>query len=172
MAAEDESAATGAGAGAGGATTGGADQGPPGGALSAEEQHRRRQAVPPLLLSTPYVAWLGLEVVRYEPDDVAMRLPLRHELTNDGENYHGGVVAAALDTTGGLAAFSNHDFDRGMRPATVSLAVQYVAAARGSDLFCTATVVRRVRELTFSEIMATDAAGTVLAHALQTYRIA
>ena len=172
MAAEGEPAVPGARAGAGSTRTDDTDQGPQVGALSAEEQHRRRQAVPPLLLSTPYVTWLGLEVIRYEPDDVAMRLPLRHELTNDGENYHGGVVAAALDTTGGLAAFSNHDFDRGMRPATVSLAVQYVAAARGSDLYCTATVVRRVRELTFSEITATDAAGTVLAHALQTYRIA
>jgi uncharacterized protein (TIGR00369 family) len=141
-------------------------------ALTAEEQDRRRQAVPPLLLSTPFVSWLGLEVVRYEPDDVMMRLPFRHELTNDGQNYHGGVVASVLDTTGGLAAFSAHDFDRGMRPATVSLAVQYVAAARGSDLLCTATVVRRVRELTFSEVTAADPDGRVLAHALQTYRIA
>ena len=50
--------------------------------------------------------------------------------------------------------------------------MQDVAAARGADRFCTATVVRRVRELTCSEITATDAVGTVLAHALQTYRIA
>ena len=83
--------------------------------------------------------WLGLQVERYEPDDVATRLPFRIELSNDGSTYHGGVVGAVIDTTGALAAWSNHDFERGMRASTVSMAVQYVAAGAGSDLCCTAT---------------------------------
>ena len=82
------------------------------------------------------------------------------------------MVGAVIDTTGALAAWSNHDFDRGIRASTVSMALQYVAAGSGSDLYCSARTVRRARELIFTEITASDASGKVLAHGLQTYRIA
>jgi uncharacterized protein (TIGR00369 family) len=140
--------------------------------LTEAEQQERRLAVPAAFAKTPYLSWLGLVVERYEPDDVATRLPFRLELSNDGSTYHGGVVGAVIDTTGALAAWSNHDFDRGMRASTVSMALQYVAGSSGGDLLCSARTVRRVRELIFTEITATDEAGKVLAHGLQTYRIA
>jgi uncharacterized protein (TIGR00369 family) len=128
--------------------------------------------MPEMFASTPFLSWLGLMVERYEPDDVATRLPFRVELSNDGSTYHGGVVGTVIDTTGALAAWSNHDFDRGVRASTVSMALQYVAASSGGDLLCTARTVRRARELVFTEITASDQTGRVLAHGLQTYRIA
>jgi uncharacterized protein (TIGR00369 family) len=140
--------------------------------LTEAEQAQRRAAMPGIFARTPFLAWLGLLVERYEPDDVATRLPFRVELSNDGTTYHGGVVGAVIDTTGALAAWSNHDFDRGIRASTVSMALQYVAASSGGDLHCTARTIRRVRELIFTEITASDASGKVLAHGLQTYRIA
>ncbi len=142
------------------------------GPLGEAEQQRRRAAMPELFAQTPFVGWLGLVVERYEPDDVATRLPFRIELSNDGVTYHGGVVGAVIDTPGALAAWSNHDFDRGTRASTVSMALQYVAAGRGGDLLCTAHTVRRARELIFTEITALDESGRIMAHGLQTYRIA
>jgi uncharacterized protein (TIGR00369 family) len=142
------------------------------GRLTEAEQLERRAAIPAIFAETPFLAWLGLEVERYEPDDVATRLPFRVDLSNDGKTYHGGVVGAVIDTTGALAAWSNHDFNRGMRASTVSMALQYVAAASGSDLVCQARTIRRARELIFTEITASDSTGKVLAHGLQTYRIA
>jgi uncharacterized protein (TIGR00369 family) len=147
----------------------GAGGGPP--ALSEEEQVVRRQAMPALFVGTPYLATLGLVVEHYEPDEVEIRLPFRHDLSNDGHTYHGGVVATMLDTAGALAAWSNHDFDRGVRAATVSMSVQYLAASDRTDLVCRAVTVRRARELIFTQITATDPSGRVLAQALQTYRI-
>ena len=142
------------------------------GHLTEAEQQQRRAAMPGVFAQTPFLKWLGLRVERYRPDDVATRLPFRIELSNDGSTYHGGVVGAVIDTTGALAAWSNHDFERGLRASTVSMAVQYVAAGAGTDLCCTARTVRRARELIFTEITATDEDGKVLAHGLQTYRIA
>ena len=139
--------------------------------LSEEEQQRRRSAVPALFTGTPFMSWLGLVVERYEPDDVATRLPFRVDLTNDGAVYHGGVVGSMIDTTGALAAWSNHDFDRGTRASTVSMALQYVATSPGSDLLCSARTTRRARGLVFTEITATDVTGTLLAHGVQTYRL-
>jgi uncharacterized protein (TIGR00369 family) len=139
--------------------------------LSEDQQRAMRQAVPGVMATAPYMAWVGIAFDRYEPDDVVMRVPFREELTNDGVVYHGGVIATALDTAGAAAAWSNHDFEKGNRASTVSMSVQYVGAAKRSDLVCTARTVRRARELIFTEITAADDAGRPVAHAVQTYRI-
>ncbi len=139
--------------------------------LSEEQQLRRRAAIAELMPTTPYLASLGIEIERYEPDEAAIRLPFREELTNDGTYYHGGVIASVIDTTGALAAWSNHDFDKGARASTVAMSVQYVGACKRSDLLCHARAIRRGKELTFTEITATDADGAVVAHGIQTYRI-
>jgi uncharacterized protein (TIGR00369 family) len=140
-------------------------------ALSEEQQQASRRAVPEVMAATPYLASLGLVYERYEPDDITVRLPFRADLTNDGTYYHGGVIAAVMDTAGALAAWSNHDFDKGSRASTVSMTIQYVGACKRSDLVCHAKAVKRGKELTFTEITATDPSGAVVAHGVQTYRI-
>ncbi len=139
--------------------------------LTDEQQQQRRLAVRDLMLTTPFLAGLGIVFERYEPDDVTIRLPFRADLTNDGTYFHGGVIASVLDTTGAAAAWSNHDFGKGMRASTVAMSIQYTGAAKQSDLLCHARTIRRRKELTFTEITATDADGSVVAHAVQTYRI-
>ncbi|HZB70887.1 MAG TPA: PaaI family thioesterase [Acidimicrobiales bacterium] len=139
--------------------------------LSDEDQRRRREAIRDLMPATPFLSGLGVVFDRYEPDDVTLRLPFRPDLTNDGTYYHGGVVASVVDTAGAAAAWSNHDFEKGSGASTVALSIQYVGACKQSDLVCHARAVRRGKELTFTEITATDADGRVVAHALQTYRI-
>jgi uncharacterized protein (TIGR00369 family) len=139
--------------------------------LTAEEQQRRRLAVRDLMGRTPFLAGLGVVFDRYEPDAVTVRLPFREDLTNDGTVYHGGVIAAVMDTAGAAAAWSNHDFTRGVRASTVAISIQYVGTAKRSDLLCHARTVRRAKELIFCEMTATDAAGNVVAHGTLTYRI-
>jgi uncharacterized protein (TIGR00369 family) len=139
--------------------------------LTEDEQLARRRAMPELFMGTPFLSTLGLVVEHYQPDDVILRLPFRHDLSNDGHTYHGGVVATMLDTTAALAAWSNHDFDRGVRAATVSLSVQYLSGSDRSDMVCHGVTLRRARELIFTEATASDDSGKVLAKALQTYRI-
>ena len=132
---------------------------------------RKRAAIAEVFPKTPFIGSLGLVFEKYEPDDVVMRLPFREGLTNDGTVYHGGVVAAVIDTTAAACAWSNHDFANGSKASTVSMTVNYVGAARKSDLLCSARTVRRARELIFLEITTTDADGRVVASAIQTYRI-
>lgn len=139
--------------------------------LTEHDQQARRMAVAELMPKTPFLSSLGVVFDRYEPDDVVLRLPFRPDLTNDGTYYHGGVIASVIDTAGAAAAWSNHDFDKGARASTVSLSVQYVGAAKRSDLVCAAHTVRRAKELIFTEITATDDGGHIVAHAIQTYRI-
>jgi len=139
--------------------------------LPADEQERRRLAIRDLMPRTPFLAGLGIRFERFEPDHVTIRLPFREDLTNDGTFFHGGVIASVIDTAGAAAVWSNHDFDKGTRASTVSMSIQYVGAAKRSDLVCHARTVRRAKELTFAEITATDDRGNVVAHGIQTYRI-
>lgn len=141
------------------------------GELTDDQQERRRGAIRDIFPSTPFMSWLGIVFDSYEHDDVVLRLPFREELTNDGSVYHGGVVASMIDSAGAGAAWSNHDFNKGTRASTVSLTIQYIGACKRSDLVCHAKAVKRGRELIFTEITASDGDGTVVAHALQTYRI-
>ncbi|MCP4434811.1 MAG: PaaI family thioesterase [Actinomycetia bacterium] len=139
--------------------------------IDEETQRAMRAAIPKTFMGTPFMNGMGIQFDRYEPDDVVIRLPFREDLTNDGIFYHGGVIATVIDTAGAAVTWSNHDFDKGTRASTVSMTVQYVGAAKKSDLLCHATTVKRGKELTFTEITATDADGKVIAHAVQTYRI-
>ena len=140
--------------------------------MSEEDPNiRKRQAIADIMPKTPYIGGLGIVFDKYEPDDVTLRLPFREDLTNDGTYYHGGVIASAIDTAGAAAAWSNHDFNKGTRASTISMTVQYVGACKQSDLVCHARTVRRGKELTFTEITASDSDGATVAHAIQTYRI-
>ncbi|HEV2360574.1 MAG TPA: PaaI family thioesterase [Acidimicrobiales bacterium] len=132
----------------------------------------RNQMVAEMMGKTPFIGSLGLAIESWEEDLVRVRLPFRAELTNDGEMYHGGVIASIIDTAGAAAAWSGHDPHRGTKSSTVSMTIQYVRAARGEDLHVEARAVRRARELIFLEITASTESAGVVAHALQTYRIA
>jgi acyl-coenzyme A thioesterase PaaI-like protein len=67
--------------------------------VSEDPNVRKRAAIAEVFPKTPFIGGLGLVFEKYEPDDVVMRLPFREDLTNDGTVYHGGVVAAVIDTT-------------------------------------------------------------------------
>jgi acyl-coenzyme A thioesterase PaaI-like protein len=82
-----------------------------------------------------------------------------------------GLIGSVMDTAGAATAWSNHDFDKAMRASTVAMSIQHAGAATCCDLLCHARTARRRKELTFSEITATDADGHVVADAVQTYRI-
>jgi len=139
--------------------------------LTEDEQQSRRAAVAQIMPTTPYLKGLGIVMEVFEPDHARIRLPFREDLTNDGAVYHGGVIAAVLDTAGAAAAWSNHDFDKGARASTVSMTVQYLGACKRSDLVCDGRALRRGRELIFCEMTATDVEGNLVANGVLTYRI-
>jgi acyl-coenzyme A thioesterase PaaI-like protein len=57
-------------------------------------------------------------------------------------------------------------------PTTSPFGSEYVGATKRSNLVYHGRTVRRRRELVLTKITATDSDGTVVAHAVQTYRIA
>jgi uncharacterized protein (TIGR00369 family) len=115
--------------------------------ISPEELTRRiRQA-------TPFLETLGVEVVSAGDDQAVMRLPLRHELTQDVGFAHGGVVGALADLSANMA----------WRPPslTIEYKINFLRGAKGKELIARARVLRKGSTVTVSqsEIYAVDDDG-------------
>ena len=134
----------------------------------ARQRERMRRA----MLATPFVRSLGLRFDVFETDGARVVLPFAEWLTNDDVHYHGGVVAAVLDTAGAAAFWAAHDYDERLRANTISATVHFTGAAIQSDLICDASIVRRRTDLVFAQAIAADSGGRLVAHGIQTYRLA
>jgi uncharacterized protein (TIGR00369 family) len=99
-----------------------------------------------------------------------LRLPFQPELATMGEIVHGGAIAALLDTAGMAAAWADGEIPETLGGATVSMTVNYAAAAEAVDLLARATVVRRGRTLRFCEVTVTQPDGRVIAHGSMVHR--
>lgn len=139
-------------------------------ALSDEEQEEWRARMRTLMVGTRFIKTLGTEVEEWSPEGVRLRVPFAEHLTNDGREYHGGVIASLMDTAGAAAVWAGHDFDRGLKASTVSMTVNYTGRAQG-DLIASARCVKRGRDTHFSEIQVRDPNGTLVATGTLVYRI-
>lgn len=136
------------------------------------EPPTRRELIEPFLAHSPFVAHLGLRLSTLKPDRAILEMPFRPELATFGEVVHGGAIAALLDTAAMTAAWSDDTVPTSPAGATVSLAVDYVAPAKGQDLTATATVTRRGQRLCFVRVEVTDPEDRVVASALVTHAFA
>jgi uncharacterized protein (TIGR00369 family) len=119
-----------------------------------------RQFVP----NSPLVQHLGIELQSLEPDRAELRLPYDARLATVGDVVHGGAIASLVDTAGMAATWADPDVEpESLAGATVSMNVDYVAAARGQDLLAVATVVRRGRSICFTEVSVTEPGGRLVA---------
>jgi uncharacterized protein (TIGR00369 family) len=112
----------------------------------------------------PFNKHCGIEIRRWDDEEVELYLPYADTLSAHLGIFHGGVVAALLDTTASGAVMAGHDFAKGSRLTTISMSVQYLSVAPGEDLLATGRCTRRGRAVHFAEAQARGAAsGKVVA---------
>jgi len=119
---------------------------------------------------SPFAVHLGLRSEVLEPDHVRLAMPFREELATVGDVVHGGAISTLVDTAATLAAWSGLESLENVRGTTISLAVTFVSAARGSDLVADARVVRRGKTICFCEVDVRDG-ETKVAQGLITYKL-
>ena len=83
-------------------------------------------------------------------------MPFRPELATMGDVVHGGAISTLIDTAGMAAAWADDTEPEALAGSTVGLTVDFLGAARGSDLTARARVLRRGRSLCFCEVDVTD----------------
>lgn len=114
------------------------------------------------LARSPFIRSLGFELVSADVamSTLVMRLPWRDAGQDaDGRGtWHGGPIAALIDTAGAFAATMLTGRDCG----TVSMLVDYVRPARG-DLMAQALVRKAGRTLSNVDVDIIDTSGKVCA---------
>lgn len=133
-----------------------------------------REIIRSFIPQSPLVRHLGIELKTLEPDLAELLLPYRAELATMGDIVHGGAIATLIDTAGVAAAWAyDEEAPDGATGSTVSMTVEYLAAARGGDLLATATPARRGRSMCFCDIEVTEPPGErVVAKGMLVYRFA
>jgi uncharacterized protein (TIGR00369 family) len=123
----------------------------------------RREAIAAFVPASPLVGHLGIRLVELEPDRAVLELPFDERLATAGDVVHGGAIASLIDTAGMTAAWADDERPESFRGATVSINVDYLAAATATGLRATATVARRGGTLCFCEVAVVDDDGASIA---------
>ena len=123
------------------------------------------------LPQSPFVAKLGVIAEALDDDEVRLRLPWDPANTTMGDMVHGGAVATLADLTVMAAAWCGAQVPDNMRGVTVSMALDYMAPARATDLIGIGRVLRRGRSLVNCEAEIVDTAGMLVAKAIATYKV-
>lgn len=110
--------------------------------------------------------YAGIKVRRWEADGVELDLAFRPELSAHEGMFHGGVLAALIDTTGGAAVLAGHDFAKGSRLSTISMSVNYLSTAPFEDVVAAGRATKRGRQIHHAEVVVNSASGKPLAQGL------
>lgn len=110
---------------------------------------------------SPFMRFLGPELVRSDKGVVEIRLPFREEfLRQDGSDWlHGGVVSALADIAGDYAVIT----EVGAGVPTIDLRVDFLRPARRGDLVASGRTVRVGRTVCLADVEIRDGAGTLVA---------
>ncbi|MFY9753991.1 MAG: PaaI family thioesterase [Candidatus Acidiferrales bacterium] len=109
----------------------------------------------------------GFELAEAEHGRVVMkmRVAARHRQVHGV--VHGGVMAALVDTAGGLATYMA--LPPGARAATIELKINYLEGVERGMVFADARVVRIGRHIAVVDCDARDEHGRLVAKALMTF---
>jgi len=121
---------------------------------------------------TPYMMQLGMEFIEGREGYAKLRLRFQKENTTAGDALHGGAIASLIDTTGAMAAWTTAEI---LSPryfgSTVGVNVNYLSGVIGEDVFAEGQVLKRGKEIIYSDVRVTNADGKLLAQGTVVYRI-
>jgi uncharacterized protein (TIGR00369 family) len=110
---------------------------------------------------SPFMRFLGLEIVKSEKGRVEIRLPFREEFRRvDGSDWlHGGVVSALADIAGDYAVMS----ETAPGVPTIDMRVDYLRPARQGDLTAVGKTVRVGKTVSVADVEIRDSSGALVA---------
>ena len=135
------------------------------------ETQSGRDVIAQFIPQSPFVAKLGIVADQLNDDEVRLRLPWDASNVTVGDMVHGGAIATLADLTVMAAAWCGAEAPPELRGVTVSMALDFMAPARATDVIGVGRVLRRGRTLVNCEAEIVDPAGRLVAKALATYKV-
>ncbi len=117
----------------------------------------------------PYHQYLGVTLLEQAPGHGKIVLKKDENTPGGiGGSVHGGVLAAMVDIVMLVALFA--EMREGEEPAgTAELSITYLRQAHGDQIFATASVIKRGRQLSLIEVDITDVEGRLCARGKTLY---
>ena len=120
---------------------------------------------------SPFVAKLGIVADVLDADEVRLRMPWDPTNVTLGDMVHGGAIAALADVTVMAAAWAGVEAAASLRGVTVSMAMQFLAPARATDLIGVGRVLRQGKSLVNCDVDVVTPDGDLVAKAIATYKV-
>ena len=121
---------------------------------------------------TPFMKHLGMEFLEGAEGYAKLRLHYRDENSTVGKALHGGAIASLIDTTGAMAAWTTAEIATPKYfGSTVGVNVNYLSGAIGEDIFAEGRILKRGKEIIYSDVKVTNGEGKLLAQGTVVYRI-
>jgi uncharacterized protein (TIGR00369 family) len=137
-----------------------------------EAQQKNLERIGKVIAAMPFTRHLGMEFVEGGEGYARVKLRYQDENSTTGRALHGGAIASLIDTTGAMAAWTTAEIATPKYfGSTVGVNVNYLSAAIGEDIFAEGRVLKRGKEIIYSDIRVTSAAGKLLAQGTVVYRI-
>jgi uncharacterized protein (TIGR00369 family) len=123
------------------------------------------------LPQSPFVTKLGIVAEVLDADEVRLRMPWDPTNVTLGDMVHGGAIAALADVTVMAAAWAGVQAAESLRGVTTSMAMQFLAQARATDLIGVGRVLRRGKTLVNCDVDVVTPEGEAVAKAIATYKV-
>jgi uncharacterized protein (TIGR00369 family) len=137
---------------------------------TAAERNLQRMAK--AIEMTPFMKHLGMEFVEGADGYAKLKMHYQKENSTYADALHGGAISSLIDTTGAMAAWTTAEI---MTPryfgSTVGINVNYLSGAIGEDIFAEGRILKRGKEIIYSDVRVTNGAGKLLAQGTVVYRI-
>ncbi|HEX7827093.1 MAG TPA: PaaI family thioesterase [Mycobacterium sp.] len=120
---------------------------------------------------SPFVAKLGIVAEVLAGDEVRLRMPWDPTNVTLGDMVHGGAIAALADVTVMAAAWAGVEAAPALRGVTTSMAIQFLAPARATDLIGVGRVLRQGKSLVSCDVEVVTPDGDLVAKSIATYKV-
>lgn len=125
-----------------------------------------------MMTALPFMARLGLSIEHMHGGRSLVRMPFQRDNTDHDDVVHEGAIAALLDTTGAMAAWSVVGLNFQYKASTAGIHVNFHAPVAKEDLVAAGTTLRRNNEIFLNHVQVSGVrSGTVAATGSVTYRI-
>lgn len=140
--------------------------------MTEAETNANYERIAKVVAATPFMKHLGMEFMEGREGYARLRLRFQKENTTAGDALHGGAIASLIDTTGAMAAWTTAEIATPRYfGSTVGINVNYLSAVIGEDAFAEGLVMKRGKEIIYSDVRVTSAEGKLLAQGTVVYRI-
>ena len=125
-----------------------------------------------VIANMPFARHLKMEFL--EGGDGWARIAMRYQDENStaAKALHGGAISSLIDTTGAMAAWTTAEIATPKYfGSTVGINVNYLSGAIGEDIIAEGRILKRGKEIIYSDVRVTNEGGKLLAQGTVTYRI-